>query len=76
MRTLHVTIDKQHDARYKVAMYPDNPRGGATTPAFFEAEHALEQFLGTKLVGADGAERIDSLLCDLKEKGQASTLLD
>jgi hypothetical protein len=75
MLTLHVTID-EHDPRYKVALYPDNPRGGATTPVFLKTTDALEQFLGTKLVGTDSAERINVLLDELKEKGEASMLLD
>jgi hypothetical protein len=76
MTTLSVILDKKHDPRYKAALYPDNPKGGASTPDFFNSEDALRQFLANKVTGGAGAERIEFLLAELKDKGQASMLLE
>jgi hypothetical protein len=76
MTTLSVILDKKHDLRYKAAFYPDSPNGGASTPNFFSGENALRQFLGNRVTGRDSTERLEILLAELKDKGQASMLLE
>ena len=74
MRTINLTCGTRDDPRYKVALY-DAPEGFAATPEFFNSEDDLRQFLGTQIPGSDSEHRINALVDDVKNKGQASLQL-
>jgi hypothetical protein len=69
-------LDKKHDPRYKAALYPDRPKGGATTPDFFKSENTLRSFLANNINGGGNTRVIELLLAEVNDRGQASILLD